>query len=368
MPPRTAVLQWPNGKKTAGVLTSQGGTAPAFFANQVDGPLANRRVATTQPGPIEVEIASTHHRAGRVRVTPRLMDQVPGVSPQMLIALADAAGGGDRGTHTTDKETLSRLMHAAVGQVAGNCTDPVAVGRVLRALEQPFVEFTLLAEGDDDRYEFLGAEYDATAGLDLPERLQDLEQGEHLLTRIVLERETGGAHALAISATRLSDSEVRLSLINSNGWRVVAQRDGFEAAPAIAKTVSLNAACMALESLRDGFEPPAEYQSSPLSHDWHRLAGGAPLYAWLDKVPSNSRLMPTRDRMRPQKGQDCAIETEFAWLATVLPRADYKLAKAHVLNALLQAAMTNGLGKEVQQRLRDRVTTSLSAHAMETGR
>lgn len=369
MPPRSAVLRWPNGKKTAGVLTSQDGTTPTFIANKVDGPLAKRTVATTQPGPIAVEVDSTYRRADRVRVTPRLMDQVPGLTPQMLRRVAEIAAGEVGGASATEQVNLARLMEAAVRQIAGHGTDPVAVGRALRALEQPFVRLLLDAAVGEDRYEAPDAWNDARAILNLPERLKDLAQGEHLLTRIGLAREARG-HALAISATRLSDSEVRLTLINSGGWKLGARRPGFEAEPvlAVAKTVSLNDACIALASLRDGVEPTAEFQSSPHRHDWHQPVEGAPLYAWLDKVDPNSRLMPTEHRLKPQKGRDCAIETEFAWLATVLPKADYKLAKAHVLNTLLQTAMTTGLRHGVRERLRDRVTTSLSAHAMETGR
>ncbi|WP_423598906.1 hypothetical protein [Roseateles sp. MS654] len=174
---------------------------------------------------------------------------------------------------------------------------------------------------------------------------------------------------LAVSATRLSGTEVKLNLFNANGWHLVAGRRGFAEAPAIAKTVSLEDTRAALMSLRDGVvEPPEEFQSSPRSLHWHRVDGGAPLYAWLRDVDADSSpLQPTQQRMRLQKGNDCAVELEFAWLASVLPKADYKLAKAHVLNMLLQAAIANGLHQNVQQRLRERVTSSLSAHAMETG-
>ncbi|MBW8833131.1 MAG: hypothetical protein JF606_27880 [Burkholderiales bacterium] len=58
----------------------------------------------------------------------------------------------------------------------------------------------------------------------------------------------------------------------------------------------------------------------------------------------------------------------FAWLASVLPEADYKLAKAHVLNILTQAALYHDLDKRVVERLREHVTSGLSAHAMPTGR
>lgn len=68
--------------------------------------------------------------------------------------------------------------------------------------------------------------------------------------------------------------------------------------------------------------------------------------------------------MKPQKADDCAIEVEFAWLASVLPPADYKLAKAHVLNVLAQAAKTAGWSETELQRLQDRITTSLSGYAM----
>jgi hypothetical protein len=86
----------------------------------------------------------------------------------------------------------------------------------------------------------------------------------------------------------------------------------------------------------------------------------------LRAVGPESMLQPTGQRMTPQKGQDCLIEVQFAWLASVLPEADYKLAKAHVLNVLTEAAEANDLDEEVLERLRQRATSSLSAHAMAT--
>ena len=374
MAPRAAVLRWPGGKKASGLVTCQPGTAPVFFAAGVDGPLEERRrnkphlQSIRQPGPIEVEVATTSARSGRILVTPRLMEEVPGVDAATLSGLAKVAGGRDVGIDEDEEAALSNVMRSAVRQIAATCTDPDAVGRTLRALERPFVHFSYSSSGEDNRYTNTRGAFTPEGGMNLSRELQQLEQGEHLLVRIALERYAGAAladgHRLNITATRQSDDTVQLSIINSNGWPVVAMRAGFRRAPRIAKTLSIDRASEALELLRHGvLEPSNDYKN-----DWHRLHAGVPMYTWLRELEGLSSVEVTGLNMQPQKKPDCAIEVEFAWLASVLHRSDYKLVKAHMLNSLLHAAKDNDLPQDVVKFLSKRVTTSLSARAMETGR
>jgi len=374
MRPRTAVLHWPDGKKATGQMVCEDGMAPAFFANGVRGPLKDRcerhpEMASLRPGPLEVELAPTSARGKRAHVTPRLMEQVSGMDAAMLRSIADVAGGSNVGIDADEEVVLSNVMRSAVRQIAATCIDPDAVGRTIRALERPFVLFSFAAIGEDDRYVSRGAAFTPQGAPHLAETLVQLERGEHVLVRIALDRNAPGiepdGHRLNMTATRQSDDTVQLSVINSNGWPVVARDRGFARAPGIAKTVSIDHACEALESLhRRAFEPTRDYRAQ-----WHRLDAGAPLYTWLrDEVEPDSRIDVTRQRARPQKQPDCAIEVEFAWLASVLHKADYKLVKAHVLNTFLQAAVANGSPPAVVQRLRNRLTSSLSARAMESGR
>ena len=375
MGPRAAVLQWPDGerKKATGHMVCEDGMARAFLADRVRGPLKDRcekhpEMASLRPGPIEVEFAAASARGGRAKVTPRLMEQVPGVDAAMLKGIADVAGGSNVGIDEDEEVVLSNVMRSAVRQIAATCIDPDAVGRAIRALERPFLLFAFAATGEDDRYVSRGAAFSPQGAPYLADTLARLERGEHLLVRIALDRNVPGTepdgHRLNMTATRQSDDRVQLSLVNSNGWPVVARRGGFERAPEIAKTVSLGAACEALESLHHGtFHPSADYRAH-----WHALHAGVPLYTWLrDEVERRSEFAVTQLNMRPQKRWDCAIEVEFAWLASVLHKADYKLVKAHMLNTFLQAAVDNGSPPAVVKRLRERVTSSLSARAMETG-
>jgi hypothetical protein len=197
--------------------------------------------------------------------------------------------------------------------------------------------------------------------------LHALGPGEHLLLRGT-QSQGDDAHALAISITRLDGGLVQVNLLNPNGWGGIARREDFVRYPAIGKVLTIDQAHAALVSLSGHvIEPPAVVQSSAARANWHQAENGAPLAAWLRAVGPDSVLRPTGLRMTPQKGQDCLIEVQFAWLASVLPEADYKLAKAHVLNILTEAAEANDLEEEVLERLRQRATSSLSAHAMATG-
>ena len=81
-------------------------------------------------------------------------------------------------------------------------------------------------------------------------------------------------------------------------------------------------------------------------------------------MPTDPTLEATGRQMTPQKRDDCTLEVEFAWLANVLPEADYKLAKAHVLNMLAHAPAPAGVDEAVLQRLRERVTSSLSGQSV----
>ena len=194
--------------------------------------------------------------------------------------------------------------------------------------------------------------------------LQALGPGEHLLLRASQTQGDAG-HALAISLTRLEGDGVRVNLLNPNGWGGIARREHFHQLPAIAKVLSIDQAREALALLSGHvIEPPEVVRSPAALENWHRVANGAPLTAWLRAAGPDSVLQPTRQRMTPQKGQDCLVEVQFAWLASVLPEADYKLAKAHVLNVLTQAGVANDADQPVLERLRQRATSSLSAHAM----
>jgi len=377
MPRRAAVLRWPDGRKTSGTVAFQSGLPPAFFAAEVDGPLEERchrhpEKLSVRPGPIDVDVATTSKRTGRVLVKPRLMEEVPGLDASMLKRLAEVAGGGNIGSLWEDEVVFSHLMLAALRHIEDDCTDPDALGRALRTLERPFQLFTLASVGEDDAYETTEGGVDEQAAQELAQQMRYLAPSEQLLVRVRLVRWPTGCdketHRVAVAATRLSDTAVRLSVINPNGWSLATGDNDLAENPIMAKTVSLDEACIALEWLRSGaIDPPQDDPRSTPGDVWRHVAGGAALHAWLSSVNPDTPMQETPPSMPPQKGADCVIEQEFAWLASVLPKADYKLAKANVLNALVQAAKANDIGDEMRTRLGERLTSSLSARAMETG-
>jgi hypothetical protein len=369
MAPRSAVLRWPNGATSDGQLTFNGQGKAIFHAAQVDDTFAARcekpeRAGRSEvsPGPIEVAVTSTSDDGDVAHVEPALLQALPRIYPNHLEDLAEAAGGQLGGLHTADAIGLSHVMQGVLRHIEQDSTDPVAVRRAFDALERPFIEIMLDAVEQPDgtargyRCEVVEPDlrYDEPEH-DLGEMLHALTPGEHLLIRGTQSR-GDDAHALAISITRLDGGLVQVNLLNPNGWGGIARREDFEQAHAALTSLSGHV-----------IEPPAVVQSSAALANWQQVENGAPFAHWLRAVGPDSILQPTGQRMTPQKGEDCLIEVQFAWLASVLPEADYKLAKAHVLNILTEAAEANDLDEDVLERLRQRATSSLSAHAMATG-
>lgn len=382
MAPRSAVLRWPNGATSDGQLHFNGQGKAIFHAAQVDDTFAARcekpeRAGRSEvhPGPIEVAVTATSHDGGVAHVEPALLHALPRIYPNHLEDLAETAGGLPGGLHTRDAMVLSRVTQGVLRHIEQDSTDPFAVRHAFDALERPFIEIMLDAveqpDGTARGYRCKVVEpklRHGEPGHDLGEMLHALGPGEHLLLRGT-QRRGDDAHALAISITRLERGLVQANLFNPNGWGGVARREHFDRHPVIGKVLTIDQARAALASLSGPvIEPPAVVRSPAALANWHQAENGAPLAAWLRAAgPDDSFLQPTGPRMTPQKGQDCLIEVEFAWLASVLPEADYKLAKAHVLNILTEAAEANDLDEGVLERLRQRATSSLSAHAMATG-
>ena len=381
MAPRAAVLRWPNGATSDGQLVFNGQGQAMFHAAQVDDTFAARcdkpgRAGRSEadPGPIEVAVTSTSDDGDVAQVEPALLRTLPGIYPNHLEDLAETAGGAPGGLRTADGIALSHVMQGVLRHIEQDSADPVAVRRAFDALERPFIEVMLdpveQPDGAARGYRCEVFEPELRYGEpehDLGEMLHALGPGEHLLLRGTQSR-GDDVHALAISITRLDGGLVQVNLLNPNGWGGIARREHFDRHPAIGKVLTIDQAHAALTSLSGHvIEPPAAMQSSAARASWHRVEDGSPFAAWLRAVGPDSVLQPTGQRMTPQKGEDCLIEVQFAWLASVLPEADYKLAKAHVLSILTGAAEANDLEEEVLERLRQRATSSLSAHAMATG-
>jgi hypothetical protein len=350
-----------------------------FHAARVDSTLAARCEkperagrCEVRPGPIEVAVTSTGDDGGIALVEPALLRALPRIRAHHLEDLAETAGGRRGGLRNADAIALSAVMQGVLRHIEQASTNPVAVRRAVDALERPFIKvfFDAVEQPDGVALGYRCRVFEPDLPYGEPERdlgamLHALSPGEHLLLR-GSQRRGDDVHVLPISLTRLDEDRVYVNLLNSNGWGAIAHRGDFFRRPGIGKVLTIDQASAALMSLSGQvIEPPALGQSAPAS--WHQSANGAPLAAWLRAVGPESVLQPTGQRMTPQKGPDCLIEANFAWLGSVLPEADYKLAKAHVLNILAEAAEANELDEGVLERLWQRATSSLSAHAMATG-
>jgi len=371
IPPR-AVLSWPNGEASLGRLELDTSSMLQFLPDDVDGPLARRRDARGEaPGPIPVLLSPVQAEAGLASVEPALLQNAPGVDAAHLRTLADVAGGRPGGADMLEGSTLSLIIEGALRYIEPNASDPAAVQRAREALEQPYTEINLVhsAQGYRCSAHGLQSQYGSHPHQALGDRLAQLEEGAHLVVRAnqAVPVTVGGqdawkGHALVISATRLPQGDVQMNIFNPHGWGYIdpslSSRD-----PGIGKVMPLEEARAALDSLQGGIVSLPRSMWSK-SNEWHDPAVGLALAIWLSTAGSDPSLEATGRQMTPQKRDDCAIEVEFAWLANVLPEADYKLAKAHVLNMLLHAPAPAGVDEDVLQRLRERVTSSLSGHSM----
>jgi hypothetical protein len=378
MPPRAAVLRWPNGATSTGHLVVTDGDRPIFLAGEVSGPLAQRGekqggIAALRSGPgfIDVKVSSTSHDGRLAHVEPRLLDAVPGIHPNHLDDLAEVAGSGRGALSTNDDILLSKVIRGVLRHMEAACSDGFAMRQAIEALERPYVQLDMVPlDGSRDyRCKALLCEHADEVPDAMGEMLHGLDLGAHLLVRAKMGPAGGSRHMMGINVTRLSADWVQVNLINSNTWQKMVTRPEFERAPAVGKPLPLSVASAGLTSLQvDVVQCPQAFRSDRGRGVWDAPSSGAPLAAWLRALGPATVLQPAGHRTTPQKGEDCVVEMELAWLTTVLPQAEYKLAKAHILNVLRQTAEVNKLDQDVVQRLDERITSSLSAHAMAIGR
>ena len=388
MPPRLAMLRWPNRDVSMGSLTGTLASGLTFHPSSIDGPLAARKGIFANinfeelsekflqdpdcsPFPDLTEISlrgievvpSPETEVGELPwVRPKLLETVPGVPQNVLTDLADVASGICAPT-LVNQRRLPAVLSAALSSTE----DPVAVRRAREALDRNSNAISMnqmleLSNGAPGRYRLSTSD---TADVDNHQMLQSLDEGEHLLLSVGQWDAQGTAHALAISATRLEEGNVRLSVFNSNGWTKSDGNGSAPHSPAVFKTMSITDAVAALRTLDEMGLAPAVDLPRPWLERWGDSSEGTPLLSWLRNAgPRDAMPLLSEQRMTPQKSVDCSIEVQFAWLASVLPPADYKLAKAHTLNVLAQAAETTGRSELELERLQDRITTSLSGYAV----
>jgi len=292
-----------------------------------------------------------------------------------LARLVTVTGGLPGGLTAPQRLAARRLLGDAVAAIADRCTDPQAARRAAAALsDAPWVNVHLVARGGT--VHSLGD--DAVAGEELfsfqppqsiEDRLSQLEVGAHVVVPWAQFSERAG-HTMVLSFTRVSESRVRLTAVNSATFALafVSQH----------KTVSLDAAGALLARMRDGALPARPPYLPP--DLWLDPATGAMLEQALHEAdPSSPALSPRREESTTRQKQpaDCGMESYFAWLSTVMPPADYKLAKAAMLHALAELAddlakqaspKERDLLAQARTRLNERLTTSMAGSTVAPGR
>lgn len=313
--------------------------------------------------PVRLEILEPHHLEHMVLVA--------GSEPE----------NGSLGVGPRHFVALDPLFGRSLDAVASQCQDPQAVRNVSHALLAEESAVCLRVDsgpGASGRWGAVQASFDTSA---VGSRLASLEPGQHWHIRVQSQGEQEhNRHAMGMAIQRLPDGDFRISVLNSNGWEAAmgaTQDNGPSGIQRVYRTVDMEHAVAAMKQLLNGPVPPASASGQQL---WAESGTGRPLVEWLSQIgPPGSEHGVDADRDeagRPvvttyQKAGDCGIEALFAFMASALQPADYKLAKAACLNTLVQladrleppgTAPEDSALQAARRRLQERITTSLSGH------
>lgn len=324
------------------------------------------------------------------------------IQAQGLERLAKVAGGWSSGADRDQMAALQHLFGRSLDAIAPQCTDPQSVSNVARALSEGDSALWLVdfySREARDPAEFTKASFDAPA---FREKLARLVPAQHWYIRVTAEHDVFEGksdkriatrqHSLGVGIQKQPDGHLRVSVINPNGWStrpptttpwLSPWRRQVADIPAVFKTVSQDDADTAMHALLSNHWPIRPQELS--KPRWTETASGQPLLAWLEGMgPAGSRLSADFHGdgqplvSAPQKSGDCGIESLFAFMATALQPADYKLAKAACLATLMQIVdrlevpeslptrLARGVGllpedplQVTRSRLQQRITTSL---------
>ncbi len=285
-----------------------------------------------------------------------------------------AGGAGNLRPDWNQMVALQHLFASCLEKAARVSSDPKLVKSAAQALATDSELFLLFSVPEiSGAHGRAAASFDATAWR---HQMAAMAPGQHGYVRVTLVNGTA-CHAMAIALRKEPDGRsVRLGIVNPEGWPQALKAHGSALSkervmPAVWKTVDVDSAAAAMRSLLAGWMPHCpETQGQPV-----QAAAGHPLYAWLAAVhPARTAPLPYCHgtgrplQMRGQKGDDCALERVFAFMAAILPPVDYKLAKATCMNGLLQIADAleasgpvgdDPLWQAARRRLQQRITNSL---------
>jgi hypothetical protein len=369
-PPAEAWLEWPDGRRSAGTVQS----TPAgrmFTVGSADAVLAERGCkgagtalpADAAPAGCDRNVfiprlpalpaaagrggrwLGSHHVWHSLLVDGTAVAEPMALTRDALAAVVRVAGGirGER-LDWNQQAVVQHLLAHALQKVAPQCAEPAEAARVAQALNDDHDLFLLYGLPEPDAPPGRAcASFDAKA---FRKHLAGLSPGQHGYVRVTLVH-GDTSHALALAVRKEGGGQVRMAAINPAGWLQVALGETvppgrIRIAPGIFRRADVDAAAQAMTGLLSG-PPPA----IPAPHDTKEwVCSGQPLHAWLaglGAAPGGNLQADFHGTGRPlltapQKTHDCTVERVFAFMATGLAPADYKLAKAAGLSLLAQLA------------------------------
>jgi hypothetical protein len=409
--PAPGLLRWPDGRSSTGqVVQAQEGPAFEVPSRKRDAVLAERgrgkpgRLPDSAPAllPVAAAPGDVHGRIFVPRLPQVLANEDFGADGSFKVnkdchvlgqgasaseckrlnsirpdALADivleAGTTGDKGLGSPHIVAMKQLFGRSLEAIAQQCTDPQAVRDAAQALQARDSALFLQPRVEPNRE----PAFEACASFDAREvrdRLAALSPGQTWHLRVFQAGHDASGHFLGITLRKQDDGNFRVGVVNSNGWFGHARHTAGDV-PGQFKTMSPAETVAAMQDLVAGRMPPRPLDIPEWA--WLSSAKGRPLLAWLEGAGqadlesgdfhgTGADLQSAR-----QKAGNCTSESLFAFLATALPPADYKLAKAACLNTLVQvadrleppgSAAPDSPLQAARQRLQQRITSGLSGH------
>lgn len=390
-----ATLQWPDGHVSEGVAVKLGKNDYRFHVDQSDPALTSRKGArngaATLPLKVEKEKVSMFRRSQKFTASlPSAksagLQQGPGAvqlrgdalkfengriisTGLQPLSVAELNGlfqnlGYEKGAQPGVGAGLKRkqqvavldMFSSAVNDLARRHPERPALRSAAQALANPI--YLQIGTRPDPARAGLAL---ASGGSQSPDQARQavarLKQGEHIYFPVIY-GPRGVQHAVGVSVSRTGTDE--------NPRFRVSMTDTERQTPGMFVDISARRLFRALPDLVNGtLGQPAPALAQAIAAPNFRK----PLRQWLASLsPSKSTQSAYFDdkvlRQPVQAGSSCVSENAFAFLATVLPPSDYKLAKAASLNVALQLAQQHfaavGGGQEILARMKERATSALA--------
>lgn len=368
-------LRWPNGQLSAGQLFKAEARDWRFALSPSDSLVTARKAAdgASQLLPLKVRPDPSAPRDARqsVPALPRLRDMHLDAAATLTSEDVEAIltnVSHRKGQSTEVGAGLSRhqqqglldLYASALDALARQVPSSPGIAAAARALANPIdIELNI---GYDNATG--GLCIHGTAGRqaeEVGEAIRSLRPGEHVFFPVNYNVLGGGSHAVGLSVTRLEDSArptLRVSLTDTE-----------YSEPGIYIDASPRKVLNALPGLLDG----SLGQGGHLPQDdVMDVLLREPLRDWLAQLDPtkevSSAYFDGKVLEQPlQNGASCGSENPLAFLATVLPPSEYKLAKAACLDAVLQLAestIDDGVSNRSRERIQDRITHALAGSTL----